>query len=46
MRVLKDDCLDLPEKTFMKRQITMTPQQEKVYKAMKNMQWHNLKEKH
>jgi SNF2 family DNA or RNA helicase len=35
MRVLKDDCLDLPEKTFMKRQITMTPQQEKVYKAMK-----------
>jgi SNF2 family DNA or RNA helicase len=35
MRVLKDDCLDLPEKTFMKRQITMTPQQEKLYKAMK-----------
>jgi SNF2 family DNA or RNA helicase len=35
MRVLKDDCLDLPNKTFMKRQITMTPQQEKVYKEMK-----------
>ena len=35
MHVLKDDCLDLPEKTFMKRQITMTPQQEKLYKAMK-----------
>tara|TARA_R110002074_G_scaffold221835_1_gene392580 strand:- start:148 stop:951 length:804 start_codon:yes stop_codon:yes gene_type:complete len=35
MRVLKDDCLDLPPKTFMKREITMTPQQEKVYKAMK-----------
>ena len=35
MRVLKDDCLDLPPKTFMKRQITMTPQQEKIYKAMK-----------
>ena len=35
MRVLKDDCLDLPPKTFMKRQITMTPQQEKTYKAMK-----------
>ena len=35
MRVLKDDCLDLPSKTFMKREITMTPQQEKIYKAMK-----------
>jgi len=35
MRVLKDDCLDLPAKTFMKRQITMTSQQEKVYKEMK-----------
>ena len=35
MRVLKDDCLDLPSKTFMKREITMTAQQEKIYKAMK-----------
>jgi SNF2 family DNA or RNA helicase len=35
MRVLKDDCLDLPEKTFMKRPIHMTPQQEKLYKETK-----------
>ena len=35
MRVLKDDCLDLPEKTFMKRPINMTPQQEKLYKETK-----------
>ena len=34
-RVLKDDCLDLPKKTYMKRIVTMTPQQEKIYKAMK-----------
>ena len=35
MRVLKDDCLDLPEKTFMNRPIHMTPQQEKLYKETK-----------
>jgi|TARA_E500000331_G_scaffold236656_1_gene226957 SNF2 family DNA or RNA helicase len=35
MRVLKDDCLDLPPKTYMKRTVEMTDQQEKVYKAMK-----------
>jgi len=34
-RVLKDDCLDLPKKTFMKRHITMTPDQQKVYRQMK-----------
>jgi len=36
-RVLKDDCLDLPPKTFMKRIITLTAEQEKVYKQMKEM---------
>ena len=36
-RVLKDDCLDLPPKTYMKRVITLTPEQEKVYKQMKQM---------
>jgi len=36
-RVLKDDCLDLPKKTFMKRIITLTSEQEKVYKQMKEM---------
>ena len=34
-RVLKEDCLDLPEKTFMKRMITLTPDQFKIYKEMK-----------
>ena len=34
-RVLKEDCLDLPEKTFMKRTITLTPDQFKIYKEMK-----------
>jgi SNF2 family DNA or RNA helicase len=34
-RVLKDDCLDLPAKTYMKRMVTMTGPQEKVYKEMK-----------
>jgi len=36
-RVLKDDCLDLPKKTFMKRVITLSAEQEKVYKQMKEM---------
>jgi len=34
-RCLKDDCLDLPKKTFMKRSVTMTPDQQKVYRQMK-----------
>ena len=34
-RVLKDDCLDLPPKTFMKRIIQLTPEQKKVYQQMK-----------
>ena len=36
-RVLKDDCLDLPPKTFMKRVITLSAEQHKVYKQMKEM---------
>ena len=36
-RVLKDDCLDLPAKTFMKRVIQLTPEQKKVYSQMKAM---------
>jgi SNF2 family DNA or RNA helicase len=36
-RVLKDECLDLPPKTYMKRIITLTPEQQKVYKQMKQM---------
>ena len=34
-RVLKDDCLDLPPKTFMKRVIQLTPEQKRVYQQMK-----------
>ena len=34
-RVLKDDCLDLPSKTYTKRIIELTDEQKKVYKTMK-----------
>ena len=36
-RVLKDDCLDLPPKTFMKRVIQLTPEQNKLYQQMKQL---------
>jgi len=34
-RVLKEDCLDLPPKNFVKRHITLTPDQKKIYEQMK-----------
>jgi len=34
-RVLKEDCLDLPEKNWTKRHITLTPDQRKIYIQMK-----------
>ena len=34
-RVLKEDCLDLPEKIYMKRTIDLTSEQKRVYKQMK-----------
>ena len=34
-RVLKEDCLDLPEKVFIKRNISLTKQQKKLYEQMK-----------
>ena len=34
-RVLKDNCLDLPDKTYMKRIIQLTDEQNKIYKQMK-----------
>ncbi len=34
-RVLKVDCLDLPDKIYMKRQIKLSPDQFKVYEQMK-----------
>ena len=36
-RVLKDDCLDLPKKTFMKREVSLTPEQKTVYLQMKQL---------
>jgi len=34
-RVLKEDCLDLPDKIFIKRNISLTPDQFKLYEQMK-----------
>ena len=34
-RVLKEDCLDLPPKNFMKRYVSLTPDQKKIYEQMK-----------
>ena len=34
-RVLKEDCLDLPEKIYTKRQVDLMPEQKKAYKEMK-----------
>jgi SNF2 family DNA or RNA helicase len=34
-RVLKEDCLDLPNKIFIKRQISLTSDQRKLYEQMK-----------
>ncbi len=36
-RVLKDDCLDLPPKTFMKRTIQLSDEQKKLYDQMKKL---------
>jgi len=34
-RVLKEDCLDLPPKVFIKRHVTLTADQKRVYEQMK-----------
>ena len=34
-RVLKEDCLDLPDKIFIKRQISLSPDQRKLYEQMR-----------
>jgi SNF2 family DNA or RNA helicase len=36
-RVTKAECLDLPEKVYMYREIDLTPEQEKIYNQMKNL---------
>ena len=35
-RVLKKDCLDLPDKIYLTRNIELTPEQAKAYKEMKD----------
>ena len=35
-RVLKEDCLDLPPKVFIKRHIALTADQQRIYKQMKD----------
>jgi SNF2 family DNA or RNA helicase len=34
-RILKEDCLDLPEKTYVKHYVELTKEQQKVYNQMK-----------
>jgi SNF2 family DNA or RNA helicase len=34
-RVLKEDCLDLPPKVFIKRHVTLTSDQKRIYEQMK-----------
>jgi SNF2 family DNA or RNA helicase len=41
-RVLKKDCLDLPDKIYMKRNIELSAEQKKVYKEMKEKALANL----
>ena len=44
-RVLKEDCLDLPAKIYMKRTIELTPEQQKHYASMKSLALTALKGK-
>jgi SNF2 family DNA or RNA helicase len=36
-RVLKEDCLDLPDKIYVKRSVALTEEQTKLYQQMKTM---------
>ena len=36
-RVLKEDCLDLPEKIYTQRNVALTKEQERAYKQMQDM---------
>ena len=35
-RVLKKECLDLPDKVYMRREVELTPEQKKVYNEIKD----------
>ena len=34
-RVRKEDCLDLPDKVYLRREVELTPEQKQVYETMK-----------
>ena len=36
-RILKEECLDLPDKVYTKREVPLTPEQEKLYIQMKKL---------
>lgn len=36
-RVRKDECFDLPDKVFLKREVELTPEQKKAYDQMKTL---------
>ena len=36
-RILKQDCLDLPDKTYILRNVDLTPEQARVYEQMKKL---------
>ena len=36
-RVTKKECLDLPEKVYVTRDVELTPEQKRLYKEMKNL---------
>lgn len=36
-RVLKEDCLDLPAKVYIRREVTFTPEQERLYRQMQKL---------
>ena len=44
-RVLKEDCLDLPEKIYIRREIELTDEQEKAYATMKSAALASIKGK-
>lgn len=37
LRVKKEECLDLPEKLYVKREVDLTPEQEKAYDQMRTL---------
>ena len=44
-RVLKENCLDLPEKTYVERQVELTDEQKTLYSTMKSAALASLKGK-